>query len=231
MIFEVPAPTRGEIHFRLFDIPVRVHPYFWLTTLFMGLSPDVGTLLIWIGVVFVSILWHELGHVFAYRFFGIHGDVVLYGFGGLAVPDREIRGTFARVVVSAAGPCAGFLIAAAVFAYQFHAPVIEYPNYYESLLLRDLMWVNGFWGLVNLLPIYPLDGGQAARALFEKHNAARGHRRSLIVSTAVAAIVAVLALLLRSTYMVLFFGSLAAASAQALEADRPLFRAGSSRVR
>jgi stage IV sporulation protein FB len=96
MIFEVPEPTRGEIHFRLFDIPVRVHPYFWLMTLFMGLSPDVGTLLIWMGVVFVSILWHELGHVFAYRFFGIRGDVVLYGFGGwrcriakFAGPSRE----------------------------------------------------------------------------------------------------------------------------------------------
>jgi len=44
-------------------------------------------------------------------------------------------------------------------------------------------------------------------------------------------IVAVLALVMRSTYMVLFFGSLAAASAQALEADRPLFRAGSQRIR
>jgi Zn-dependent protease len=228
MIFEVPEPTRGEIHFRLFDTPVRVHPYFWLMTLFMGLSPDVGTLLIWMGVVFVSILWHELGHVFAYRFFGIRGDVVLYGFGGLAVPDREIRGTFARVVTSAAGPCAGFLIAAAVFAYQLN---FYENNYYEAMVLRDLMWVNGFWGLLNLLPIYPLDGGQAARALFEKHNAVRGRRRSLIVSAAVAAIVAALALVLRNTYLVAFFGFLAAGSAQALEADRPMFRAGSQRLR
>ncbi len=227
MIFEVPAPTRGEIHFRLFDIPVRVHPYFWLMTLFMGLSQDVGTLLIWIGVVFVSILWHELGHVFAYRLFGQRGEVVLYGFGGLAVPDRGIRGTFARVVVSAAGPCAGFLIAGAVFACQFRSSPNFYENYYQALVLRDLMWVNGFWGLMNLLPVYPLDGGQAARALFEKHDAVRGRRRSLMVSTVAAAIVAMLALLMRSTYLVLFFGSLAAAGAQALEADRPLFRARS----
>jgi hypothetical protein len=52
-----------------------------------------------------------------------------------------------------------------------------------------------------------------------------------MVSAAVAAIVAVLALVMRSTYLVAFFGFLAAGSAQALEADRPMFRAGSSRVR
>ena len=45
--------------------------------------------------------------------------------------------------------------------------------YYEPLqnatlntAIWDMLWVNIYWGLVNLLPVYPLDGGQIARELF-----------------------------------------------------------------
>ena len=66
LLFE-PPPSPGDVHFRLFGVPVRVHPFFWLTTVLMGLNPKGGTppaeLLIWVAVVFVSILVHEFGHV------------------------------------------------------------------------------------------------------------------------------------------------------------------------
>ena len=35
-----------------------------------------------------------------------------------------------------------------------------------NTLIWDLLQVNILWGLVNLLPVYPLDGGQIARELF-----------------------------------------------------------------
>jgi Zn-dependent protease len=38
-----------------------------------------------------------------------------------------------------------------------------FSNWY--VLLNDLLFVNFDWGLVNLLPVYPLDGGHAARAV------------------------------------------------------------------
>ena len=35
------------------------------------------------------------------------------------------------------------------------------------VLVWDLLFVNIFWGLVNLLPVFPLDGGQISRELFQ----------------------------------------------------------------
>jgi Zn-dependent protease len=73
---------------------------------------------------------------------------------------------------------------------------------------------------VNLLPVYPLDGGQASRALFEQSDPARGRRKSLILSVALAAAIAVAGVLQKSGYMVVMFAVLAVSSLQALEAER-----------
>jgi membrane-associated protease RseP (regulator of RpoE activity) len=94
-------------------------------------------------------------------------------------------------------------------------------NYlYWNVLLNDLLYVNIYWGLVNLLPIYPLDGGQASRALFERHDPSRGLRRSLFVSVVAALAAVLLGWSENSMYLMLLFGILAAGSAQMLEAQR-----------
>jgi len=246
-ILECPDHSVGELRFRLFGILVRVHPWFWLTTLIMGANDDLGRLLIWVGVCFVSILVHELGHVVAFRMFGEQAEAVLYAWGGLAVPNGSVRRTsFAQVVISLAGPAAGFLLAAvvlvsALFAgakFHFGFAMLVIPNIsaylipstadvgadrnylYWNVLLNDLLYVNIYWGLVNLLPIYPLDGGQASRALFERHDPSRGLRRSLFVSVVAALAAVLLGWSENSMYLMLLFGILAAGSAQMLEAQR-----------
>jgi stage IV sporulation protein FB len=244
---ECPDQSAGELRFRLFGIPVRVHPWFWLTTLMTGATDDPGLVLIWVGVCFVSILVHELGHVVAFGAFGTRAEAVLYAWGGLAVPDRSVRkSTFAEVVISAAGPAAGFLLAALVIGAASVAGVKLYfglemyviptvravlvPTgeavgdralYYWNVILNDLLYVNIYWGLVNLLPIYPLDGGRVSRALFEHHDRNNGVRRSLLISAIVAAAVAVLGLAGKSMYLLVMFGILAAGSATMWEAQRP----------
>ena len=86
------------------------------------------------------------------------------------------------MVVSASGPAAGFLLAGVVAALihafggqvwfvrdfpQFWTMELSEPpneaNLYWYILASDLLWVNIFWGLVNLLPVHPLDGGHIAR--------------------------------------------------------------------
>ena len=49
-----------------------------------------------------------------------------------------------------------------------------------------MLYVNIFWGLVNLLPVYPLDGGQIARELLELASPADGVRQSLWLSVIAA---------------------------------------------
>jgi len=242
-----PQSRAGEWSFHLFGIPVHVKFWFWLTLLFLGASDDMVAVLIWLAVCFVSILIHELGHVLAFRLFGEDAEVVLYAWGGLAVPRRGFRGTLPQFVVSLAGPQAGFCAAGltvglarwsgATFhlGHRMFIPVLTavpalsrgfasgpQTFLYRTILLNDLLFVNFYWGLVNLLPIYPLDGGQATRAVFEQYNPRFGRRRSLLLSAIVAAAVALLGIAEHNLYMLVMFGILAAASVQAFdEQPRP----------
>jgi stage IV sporulation protein FB len=254
-IVDCPDSSRGEWRFRLGDIPVRVLPWFWISMLFFGYTEDVGALMIWVAVCFVSILLHELGHVIAFRLFGARAEIALYAWGGLAIPDRDYsRRTSAYVTICVAGPLAGFCLAALAvgaalasgtqphFGFVHHViptvsawPASEFLEssavYYRFIAINDLLWINFYWGLMNLLPVYPLDGGQASRALFERADPVRGRRRSLRLSMLVAAAIALSALLDHNTYLVWMFGLLAAGSAQLLESNKPMFRPGTYRWR
>ena len=114
-----PDRTPYDLRFRFLGFPVRVHPWFWIATLLLNgdgllrLGPEY--LLIWIVVVFVSILVHELGHALAFRRFGADADIVLYAFGGLAIPTNSIAGRGRRILVSLAGPIAGFVLFGIVY--------------------------------------------------------------------------------------------------------------------
>jgi len=93
---------------------------------------------------------------------------------------------------------------------------------FESLLANrlifDLLYVNIFWGLVNLLPIYPLDGGHVARELFTLTNARRGIVQSLWLSVIAAGVMAAFGLSRNSILVTFMFGYLAYASYQTLRA-------------
>jgi hypothetical protein len=112
-------------------MPVRVSAWFWVAAALLGWNVCqalagsdqrelLRLLVAWVAVVFVSLLVHELGHAFTYRWFGQSAHVVLYHFGGLAIPDawgrRGARRPLERLLVSAAGPLAQLLFAAAVVA-------------------------------------------------------------------------------------------------------------------
>jgi Zn-dependent protease len=221
---------------------VRVKFWFWLVLLLLSGNPDTEAALIWLAVGFISILIHEMGHVAAYRVFGETSDVVLYAFGGAVIPHHAVRGRRAQILTSLAGPAAGFVVAALAlmaawavggevrFAFHTLLPalgvlppgdVTALPSStrYLYVLLNDVLWINFFWGLVNLLPVYPLDGGQAARVLFEQKDPYRGRRTSLLFSTGVAAAITLVGIASQSLYLAVLFGILAVSGVQALEAD------------
>src|SRR5450755_602004 len=114
------ARTRSDLSFRLGDIPVRVHPYFWLTTALLGLNTRLSGidiliyLLIWTAIVFVSISVHELGHVLMGRYLGSRGHIILTGMCGLAVGSSNLPRRGQRIAVLLAGPGAGILLAALI---------------------------------------------------------------------------------------------------------------------
>lgn len=203
MFLQEPAPTRADLNFTLFGFPVRVHPMFWLVTALMAWRPGQETppqeLVIWIIAVFFCIVVHELGHAFLARRYGASAHIVLYSFGGLAISHPQSRYMWERVAISFAGPAAGFLFAGLTMAIiaatgrevQFDWYWIPFrwktlPDENLNLLVLDMTFINCYWGLFNLLPIYPLDGGQIARNLFTHYDWRDGLRKSQIVSVIVA---------------------------------------------
>jgi Zn-dependent protease len=248
LFFQPPPPTRYDLNFSLAGIPVRVHPLFWLIAIFIGLS--AGTfiqLLIWVIVVFASILIHELGHSLAMRLYGQDSFIVLHMMGGLAVPQssrwrsRDGNDSTQQIVISLAGPVAGFLLAALVVAVVaglggsisvnwllgfIPLPTAFLPNggLIGNSLISTLLWVNVFWGLINLVPVFPLDGGQVARHAFTKVDPWDGFRKSLWLSTISGTIVAIAGLLFfRSLFMALLFGLLAFQSYQTIKGRGGMF--------
>jgi Zn-dependent protease len=190
-----PERTPYDLRFRFLAFPVRIHPWFWLGSILLGANTlDRGAeyLAIWVGVVFVSILVHELGHAVTFRLFGADADIVLYAFGGLAIPSHDVSGRWRRILISLAGPFAGFVVAGIVYGSNL---ALEWgqssdrpaPNGPHLLFLYwQLLWVNLIWGLFNLLPVYPLDGGQVSRELCGMKWGPRGKRISLQISFVVA---------------------------------------------
>ena len=197
-MFAEPARTPYDLNFRLFGFSIRIHPLFWLGAALLGANTlDAGLhfLLIWIVVVFLSILVHELGHAVAFRRFGSDSHIVLWMFGGLAVPYSAVSGRVRRIIVYLAGPLAGFMLLGVV--YGTHRLTgwggrhgIEIAHLYAWLFL-----VNLYWGIFNLLPVFPLDGGQVARELCEAKWRGRGLVVALKISIAVAGGVAIYSLL------------------------------------
>src|SRR5947199_8143823 len=93
-------------------------------------------------------------------------------------------------------------------------------SYLWYVLVNDLLFVNFYWGLVNLLPVFPLDGGHASRAICERRDPYNGKRTSLAVSAIAGALVALSGVLAGNLYLILLFGVLAACSAQEFESVR-----------
>ena len=81
-----------------------------------------------------------------------------------------------------------------------------------------LVFINLFWGLLNLLPIWPLDGGQAAQILLSLYDRHRGQRWGHVVSLLVAGGLALVSYqLTKDLFLTVFFGYFAFVNFQVLQ--------------
>lgn len=240
MFLSEPGRTNYDINFNLFGFDVRVHPAFFVMPLLLGSSflrgENAGVnLLVLTTVFFISILVHELGHAFAFRYYGQPARIVLYWMGGLAIPDSG-GGAWAprlstplnhyqQIVVSAAGPIFGFLLAALLIGVVYamggsvlinssdfipvFVPIFENASHAVWLFFSIGIWVNVFFNILNLAPVYPLDGGQISRQLFEINDGFNGTRNSFLLSVIAGAAIALLSFTSGDRFIGFFFGFMA----------------------
>jgi stage IV sporulation protein FB len=247
LLLSSPPPTRYDLRFSLLGIPVRVHPLFWVMTALLGAtSGTVVGMLIWVPAVFVSILVHELGHGLTMRRFGQVPKIEMHLGGGSTAAEPFWWGSRPvsvpltpgqDVLIALAGPSAGFLLAALAMGIVAAAggevgvtlaggvlplpfAVFSANLWIATLTVNTLLWVNVFWGLINLAPVVPLDGGNIARTLLIRSDPWKGARNALRLSAAAGAVIAVACLiLLGSPLIALLFGFMAFQSWQSLQGN------------
>jgi len=208
--------------------------------------------LTWAVAVLVCILLHELGHALVMQAYGYFASIVLYAFGGLAIPRASHPGTrrpgpWGNMLIAFAGPASGFIVAAImvlgcrllgypVIFRQDHSwydvvPMVAVPNLTLFYFVNFVLEVSVLWGLINLLPIFPLDGGQIAQQVFALMHPQDAVRQSLVLSVVVAGIMAMFFVMQafkasdggtswQSFYLPFFFGYLAYTNYMTLQSSR-----------
>jgi Zn-dependent protease len=197
--------------FRLGSIPVTVHPSHLLIAAVFGLNAlgagslrswpgrvlldptapgqlqtKAAVVLIWVAVVFVSVLVHELGHALAMRAYHYRPSIQLIMFGGFTSPNTNAPLPWGRdVLTTLAGPVSG-----AGLGLLCQLLLATHPGEVLGYALLIAAYANYAWAVFNLLPVLPLDGGRIAMAVlsraFGKAGVAIAHLVALLVCVAVA---------------------------------------------
>lgn len=182
------------MRFRLFGIPVELQLGFLLMAGALGMpllqQEQKGAILVWMAVVFVSVLVHELGHALAIIRLGGEPAIVLWALGGITGMQRPIDATrLQRVGVAMAGPGAGFALAGVIYLVLKLFPSLSGgAPVYVGLALEMMLEVNVGWGIFNLIPVMPFDGGHVLLEAFGPQRLKTAGLVSLIIGMAIAAL-------------------------------------------
>jgi Zn-dependent protease len=217
----VPGSSPFDLRFRLLGLPVRISPWFWLIALFLtwnAFNEDPVALVLAVGVILVSILVHEFGHGLISRLCGARvSEVVLYQFGGVCAHE-PISGFWKNIAIVAAGPLAGLLLGGLSLLVMIAMRLAGFdPARYLSVVLSTLIFINIFWSIFNLLPIWPLDGGQITGLILGKASPRNGRRWTHIVGLVGAGIIAVFFSTRQEFYLTILFALIAFDNFQILQ--------------
>ncbi len=153
-------------------------PYALLAFKPVGLA-DMLRVLALIAAVFVFVALHEIGHTLAARLYGIQVDsIVLWPLGGFANLSRRPDKVLPDLVISAAGPLTNLLLSIGLGALTVMVYLAESSQIFPMIVRPLEQWrvfsflagmtvANLSLALFNLVPIYPLDGGQILRGLLK----------------------------------------------------------------
>jgi Zn-dependent protease len=134
--------------------------------------------------LFAIVLTHEFGHALACRQVGGTPDrIVLWPLGGVAYVNPPPR-PGATLWSIAAGPLVNVALVPILFALGIASGALGWATTMPNLeaFLRTIWYINAALLIFNMLPIYPLDGGQLLRSLLWYP---LGRARSLMVATVV----------------------------------------------
>jgi len=127
--------------------------------------------LVFIVLVFGSILIHELTHYWTAKRFKIYtSEITLLPTGGLSQYEIFPKNAKEELLISMAGPLANLAIAGLLLPFiQDHEPIWNVASHFDIIHENDLLYklhlVNLGFFFINLIPAFPLDGGRILRAI------------------------------------------------------------------
>jgi len=176
--------VKGSLHIaKVAGIPVKVHWTFGLLLLWViwqsstdGFQPLLMlAMTAFVLSIFFCVVLHEFGHALAARSFGVKTfDIVMTPIGGIARLERMPEGRGEEFWVAIAGPAVNFAIIALIWigfyiikgeALPLFEPAFWNLDRPQSSYFILLLLANGWLGMFNLLPAFPMDGGRMLRSL------------------------------------------------------------------
>lgn len=169
-------------------IPITIHPFFWVFAAFIGwlYGQSLMGMIIWIGIIFVSVLFHEYGHALTAVAFKQRARIQLVAMGGITTYDRGPPLKFwQQFIIVFNGPLFGLILClAATLALQLNLSPLLHG------IMKATQVANLFWSIVNLFPVLPLDGGQLMRIVLEGIFGVKGFKAALIIGALISAAIA-----------------------------------------
>lgn len=182
----MPSLQRGAIHlFRVSGIDLYLH-WSWFVVAAYEIQGRQGkySSVLWnvfeYLALFLIVLLHEFGHALACRQVGGTANrIMLWPLGGVAYVNPPQR-PGATLWSIAAGPLVNVALAPVLGVPLLLGWAQAMPDAYT--LLQSVFWIDVGLLVFNILPIYPLDGGQILRSLLWFM---LGRARSLMVATVI----------------------------------------------
>jgi Zn-dependent protease len=183
---------------RIAGIDLYVHATFpllfvWIAVTALRAGATVTSVLFTIGLtlaVFAIVVLHECGHALTARHFGIQTrDITLLPIGGIARLERMPREPRQELLIALAGPAVNLVLAALLYvallalggAGRLTEIATGVTRITPAAVLAQLLAINIWLAVFNLIPAFPMDGGRALRALLAMRS------RDYVKATAAAA--------------------------------------------
>jgi Zn-dependent protease len=160
--------------FRLFGIPVSIDPWFLVGLfLFYSLSGGGTTGIYTACALAVFVLIHEMGHALVARRFGADVSITLNFLIGWTGYSRRKPLTRAQSnIISLSGPLTQLVVAAlALWGVEEWV-----TGNVEAYLVFAIIWSGLVLAVLNLLPLWPLDGGHIVDSLIDSKVGLAGRR-------------------------------------------------------
>lgn len=170
---------------RVFGVKIKVHWTFYMLFLWFiveKLVQDINLNSVWLSVlsvltIFICVILHEFGHYLIISEFGADLDEVnVLPIGGVYTFKKELKSPKEELLISIAGPLVSvyillllllLYILTSLSSYNFNISELNKSlnDFTVQSFLGYLFKVNLWLLIFNLIPVFPMDGGNVLRSV------------------------------------------------------------------